>query len=187
MAEFIKHPVILNRETSALLVIDIQERLFKAMRKYNKLLENVLKLVKGVKILNMPIYFSEQYPKGLGSTVQPIREEINATAVQKLTFSCSGADNLFQELKAKNIKQIIVCGIESHVCVQQTVLDLLANGFQVDVPVNGVSSRSKIDFRSAISRMEKHGAEITSVESILFELLQVCATPEFKAISSLVK
>jgi len=151
------------------------------------LIENVLKLIKGSKILGLPIYFSEQYPKGLGPTVQELKEEFTGDAIQKLTFSCSGAENLFKELKENNIEQVIVCGIEAHVCVQQTVLDLLANGFQVNVPVNAVSSRYKIDYNTALIRMEKNGAEITSVESILFELLQICGTPEFKQISSLIK
>ena len=104
-----------------------------------------------------------------------------------MTFSCSGAENLFEELRTNNIEQVVVCGIESHVCVQQTVLDLLANGFQVNVPANAVSSRFKIDYRTALKRIDKNGAEITTAESVLFELLQICATPEFKQISALVK
>jgi nicotinamidase-related amidase len=187
MQDIIKHPIILNREKTALLVIDIQEKIYKVVRNYELLIDNVLKLVKGFKILNLPIYFTEQYPKGLGETVRQLKDEINKDAVLKLTFSCSGASDLFDQLKKNNIQQVVVCGIESHVCVQQTVLDLLANGFQVNLAVNAVSSRTKIDYKTAIARMGKHGAELTTVETILFELLQICGTPEFKGISSLIK
>ncbi len=106
---------------------------------------------------------------------------------RKSTFSCIGANSLFEQLRKDNISQVIVCGIESHVCVQQTVLDLLENGFQVNLPVNAVSSRYKIDYKTAVKRMEKNGAEITTVESILFELLETSGTPEFKSISALIK
>lgn len=187
MQNTIKHPIILNKEKTALLVIDIQEKIYKVVRNYELLVDNVLKLVKGFKILNLPIYFTEQYPKGLGETIRQLKDEINNDAVLKLTFSCSGASDLFDQLKKNNIQQVVVCGIESHVCVQQTVLDLLANGFQVNLVVNAVSSRSKIDYKTAVARMGKHGAELTTTETILFELLQICGTPEFKGISSLIK
>ena len=187
MEKLIKNTIILNRKHTALLLIDIQVRIINVMRKHDKLVENVVKLIKGAKILDIPIYHTEQYPKGLGTTVAEIKSELNEEAIQKLTFSCYGAENLFDRLKNNNIKQIIVCGIESHVCVQQTVLDLIANGFQVNLPVNAVSSRYKIDYETAINRMEKSGAEITTVESILFELLEISGTNEFKSISSLIK
>ncbi|MCB0732185.1 MAG: isochorismatase family protein [Ignavibacteriae bacterium] len=187
MNEIKKHPAILKNENTALLIVDIQERIISVMRKHESLIENVVKLVKGIKVLNIPIFYTEQYPKGLGPTVKQIKNELNGDAVKKLTFSCSGADNLFERLKNNNIEQIIVCGVESHVCVQQTVFDLLINNFQVNLAVNAVSSRFKVDYETAIKRMEKHGAEITTVESILFELLEVCGTPEFKGVSSLIK
>ena len=123
MKKNIKNRVILEREKSALLIIDIQERIYKVMRKHEKLLDNVLKLVKGFKILNIPIHYTEQYPKGLGSTISQIRDELSIEAVQKTSFSCLGVNNFFNQLKENNIRQIIVCGVESHVCVQQTVLD----------------------------------------------------------------
>lgn len=187
MEKIIRHPVILKRDTTALLVIDIQEKILKVMQNYEVMLANVVKLIKGIKILNVPIFYTEQYPKGLGKTVEAIQNELEGEAIQKLSFSCIGAENLIETLKQNNIKQVIVVGIEAHVCVQQTVLDLLANGFQVNLPINAVSSRFQIDFETAINRMSKHGVETTTVESILFELLNVCTTPEFKPISSLLK
>ena len=187
MEEIKRNPVILDKSTTALLVIDIQERIYKVMRKHERMLENVTKLIKGAKVLDLPIYYTEQYPKGLGETVSFLKEELQSEAVQKLSFSCFGAENLFKELKDNNISQVVVCGIESHVCVQQTVLDLLANNFQVNLPANAVSSRNKMDYEIAIKRMEKKGAEVTTTEAVLFELLEVSGTPEFKQISALVK
>lgn len=187
MSNIKKHKITLKREKTALLIIDIQERIYKVMRNHEKLIENVEKLVKGIKILNVSIYTTEQYPQGLGSTILQIKNLLPEEPIQKMSFSCCGAADLFTQLKNNGIEQVVVCGIESHVCVQQTVLDLIANDFQVNLPVNAVSSRSKIDYNTSLQRMEKHGAELTTVESILFELLQVSGTPEFKQISSLVK
>ena len=123
----------------------------------------------------------------MGKTVQEIQNELQDEAIQKLFFSCFGAEDLFVKLKQKQIEQVIVCGIETHVCVQQTVLDLLANDFQINLPINATSSRNKIDYKTAIDRMQKNGCEITTVESVLFELLETCENPAFKSISLLIK
>ncbi len=182
-----RNPKILDRNKSALLVIDIQERILNVMQRHELLVENTLKLIKGCKTLSVPIYYTEQYPKGLGETAQVLKEELEGTAIQKMSFSCSGAGELFDEFKKNGYSQIIVCGIESHVCVQQTVLDLLANDFQVNLAADAVSSRKDSDFNIALERMKANGAEVTTTESILFELLNVCGTDEFKTISKLVK
>lgn len=183
-----KHPLILKKESSALLIIDIQERILPVIRNIDVVIENTLKLIKGFKVLQLPIYFTEQYPKGLGATSQKILSEIEGyIAIQKMSFSCSGAGDLFNELKKNKLSQIVVCGVESHVCVQQTVFDLLANDFQVNVSADAVSSRRESDYNIALHRMRTIGAEITTTESILFELLEVCGTPEFKEISKIVK
>lgn len=188
MSNTIRNPKILRKESSALLIIDIQERILPVMRKQERLMENTLKLLRGAKIVNIPVFYTEQYPKGLGETHRDLKAELEGNeAIEKMSFSCNDAGELFNTLKEKNITQVIVAGIESHVCVQQTVLDLLANGFQVDVAADAVSSRRKFDYETALHRMRSNGAEITSVESVLFELLEVCGTPEFKAISKLVK
>jgi nicotinamidase-related amidase len=183
-----RNPIILRKESTALLIIDLQERILPVIRNYESVLENTVKLIKGFKTLQLPIYFTEQYPKGLGPTSQIILNELEGySAIQKMSFSCSGAGNLFDELHKKKLSQIVVCGVESHVCVQQTVLDLIANDFQVDVSADAVSSRKEIDYNIALDRMRTLGAEITTTESILFELLEVCGTPEFKDISKIVK
>lgn len=183
-----RNPLILKKESTALLVIDIQERILPVIKKNEDVVDNTVKLIKGFKTLGSPIYYTEQYPKGLGETTQQIKNELSKTdAIQKMSFSCSGAGDLFEELKKKSITQIVVCGIESHVCVQQTVLDLLANEFQVDLAADAVSSRKKFDYKTALRRMRDNGAEVTSTEAVLFELLEVCGTDEFKAVSKLVK
>lgn len=178
---------ILRREETALLIIDIQERILGVMHKPEELIENSLKLIKGFKLLNVPIYYTEQYPKGLGETVLALKDELTGNAIHKMSFSCSGAGDLFNEFREKGINQLAVCGVESHVCVQQTVLDLIVNDFQVDVAADAVSSRRVFDYETALNRMRSNGAEITTTESILFELLEVCGTDEFKAVSKLVK
>lgn len=184
----IRNPKILNKNRTALLVIDVQERILRVMRNYEQLIENINKLINGFKILQIPVFYTEQYPKGLGPTTELILKNLQPEeAIQKLTFSCYGAENLFLKLRDKKLDQIVVCGIESHVCVMQTVLDLLANGFQVNVPVDAVSSRKETDYNAAVMRFSNEGAIVTTTESVLFELLEECRSGEFKQISKLVK
>lgn len=183
-----RHPNILQRENTALLIIDIQERILKVIHEYERVLENNLKLIKGMKTLNIPIFYTEQYPKGLGPTVEILHAELEGNeAIQKMSFSCAGAGLLFDELRKKNITTVVVTGIESHVCVLQTTLDLMADGFNVHLAYDATSSRRKDDYKIALERMRKNGAEITSTESVLFEILNVCGTDEFKHISKIVK
>lgn len=184
----IRNPKILNKSRTALIVIDVQERILKVMRNYEQVVDNINKLISGFKILQLPIFYTEQYPKGLGPTTELILNNLQPeSAIQKLTFSCFGAENLFHTLREKKLDQIVVCGIESHVCVMQTVLDLLANGFQVNVPIDAISSRKEADYNAALMRFSDEGAIITSTESVLFELLEECRSDEFKAISKIVK
>ena len=183
----IRNTKLLKKEKSALLIIDIQERILGVMQEKERLLENTKKLIKGMKILRVPIFYTEQYPKGLGKTVENIKEELDGNAIPKMSFSCSGAGDLFKSLIEKNISQVVVCGIETHVCVLQTVFDLIANGFQVNVAADAVSSRKKIDYQIALERMRANKAEISTVESIIFELLNVCGTEEFKKALEVVK
>jgi len=188
MKEFKRFSKLLKPETTALLVIDIQQRILPVINNYQRVVDNTIKLIKGFKVLGLPIFYTEQYPKGLGPTVQSIVEELgDIKPFDKMSFSCSGASNLFDELRSKNLLQVVICGIEAHVCVQQTVLDLLENRFQVNLAADAVSSRKEIDYNTAIDRMLYHGAEVTTTESILFELLNICGTSQFKEISKIVK
>ncbi|MBL1212584.1 MAG: hydrolase [Ignavibacteriae bacterium] len=186
--EIKRNSKILRREDTALLIIDVQKRILGVMQNHEELVKNIIKLIKGAEILGIKIYYTEQYPKGLGETIDELKNLLNKNeAVHKMTFSCSGAGDLFSELKKNNFSQIAVCGIESHVCVQQTVLDLIENDFQVTLTADACSSRRKTDYDFAMDRMRQHGAEVTTTECVLFELLQVCGTDEFRSISKLVK
>lgn len=188
MSELKRFSKLLKPEKTALLIIDIQERILLVINNHQLVIDNTLKLIKGFKVLGLPIYFSEQYPKGLGPTTRSILDELSdLKPFDKMSFSCSGAGDLFEELNKKNLSQIVVCGIEAHVCVQQTVLDLVENDFQVNIAADAVSSRKEMDYQTALERMRDHGAEITTTESILFELLNVCGTPQFKEVSKIVK
>lgn len=184
----VRNEKILVRDQSALLLIDIQEKILGVMHNPDMVIKNSLKLIRGFKALNVPIFYTEQYPKGLGPTSSELLPELEGlSAIQKMSFSCFGAGNFFQRLVDNNVKQVVVAGIEAHVCVQQTVMDLLANGFQVDVCADAVSSRTEVDYVTALKRMRHHGAEVTTAESVLFEILNVCGTDEFKAVSKIVR
>jgi len=188
MNEFKRFSKLLKLEKTSLLIIDIQERILPVINNFQIVLDNTIKLIKGFKVLELPIYLTEQYPKGLGSTHRTITEELGEIKpFDKMSFSCSGAGDLFAEFKKKNLSQIVVCGIESHVCVQQTVLDLIENRFQVNLAADAVSSRKEIDYKISLERMRYYGSEVTTTESILFELLNVCGTDQFKAVSKIVK
>jgi len=188
MSEVKRFNKLLKPEKTGLLIIDIQERILPVINNHQLVVDNTVKLIKGFKILGLPIYFTEQYPKGLGQTTRSILDELgDLKPFDKMSFSCSGAGELFNEFNEKNLSQIVVCGIEAHVCVQQTVLDLIENGFQVNLAADAVSSRKEMDYRTALERMRNHDVEVTTTESILFELLNVCGTPQFKEISKLVK
>jgi len=188
MSEVKRFSKLLKPESTALLIIDIQERILPVISNNERVVEYTLKLIKGFRALGLPIYYTEQYPKGLGPTARLIMDELgDLKPFDKMSFSCSGAGELFNEFKQKNLSQIVVCGVESHVCVQQTVLDLIENGLQVNLAADAVSSRKEIDYLTALDRMRHHGVEVTTTEAILFELLNVCGTPQFKEVSKIVK
>lgn len=183
-----RHPQILNRAHSALLIVDAQTKLSSVIRNAQKMIDGIVKLVKGFRILELPIFVTEQYPQGLGSTEPRIQEALGKISpVEKNTFSCCGAQHLISTIRGQNIQQILLSGTEAHVCVQQTALDLLSQNFQVQLAVDAVSSRKDLDYRTALDRMAFSGVILTSVESALFELVEVSGTNEFKAISQLIR
>lgn len=178
----------IKREACSGLIIDLQERLFPHMERKEELLRKSLILVEGLKILNVPLFLTEQYPKGLGPTLKLVSEAIGAIpAIEKSAFSCCDEPVYLKALGNSGRKTLIICGIEAHVCVMQTVLDLLESGYTPVVVEDCISSRSVEDKRVAILRMRTEGAVITTCESILFELTRVSGTEEFKAISRLIK
>jgi nicotinamidase-related amidase len=183
-----RHPQILNRAHTALLVVDVQTRLTQAVRNGQAMVGEIVKLVRGFRLLGLPIFVTEQYPKGLGHTEPGILEALGGnSAVVKATFSCCGAPDLVSNIRSQGIRQILVSGTEAHVCVQQTALDLLSRDFQVQLAVDAVASRKELDYRTALDRMARSGVILTSVESALFELLEVSGTAEFKQVASLIK
>jgi len=169
---------------TALVVVDVQERLVPAIAGHERVVWNVRRLIDGAKILGLPVVATEQYPQGLGGTVAELADRLGEVA-SKLTFSCAGCPEIFEGLKARGAHKLLVCGLETHVCVQQTVLDLLAEGWTVYVAVDGVGSRYEVDHRTALGRMDSSGATLTTTEAALFEWCRVAGTAEFKEISRL--
>jgi len=178
----------INRENTIGLVIDMQERLLPAMEENEVLLQNCLTLIQGLQELGLPILATQQYTKGLGETVEPIRSVIkDFKAIEKKDFSCCDEAEFARELEKTNRMNVVICGIESHVCVLQTAIDLKEAGLTPVVVMDCVSSRSYDNVDLAAERFRHEGIMMTSYESILFELTRTAKSPEFKAISNLVK
>ncbi len=171
-----------------LVVIDIQGKLAQLMYQKESLFENARKLIRGAQILEIPIIVTEQYPKGLGPTIPEIAALFpNFKPLPKVSFSCCGDEGFLREMKAVNRKQILICGIETHVCVYQTTVDLIASGYEVHVVADVISSRTAENRELGIERMLDEGAKLTSVEMALFELMRVAEGPKFKEVSKIVK
>jgi nicotinamidase-related amidase len=171
---------LLTRDRAALVVVDVQES-FRPYTAFEGVARACAKLVQAARILELPALVSEQYPKGLGHTAP----EVGITdepLIEKSVFSAARADGF--DLGERD--QAIVCGIETHVCVSQTVHDLLAAGVEVHVPADAVGSRHEIDYERGLERMERAGAIVSTVEAALFELLERAGTPEFKAVQKLI-
>ena len=178
---------ILKDETIAL-IVDIQERLFPHIFEHEQLALHTSILIQGLQILNIPVIATQQYTKGLGSTIPSIRQILDDyEPVEKLSFSCCDNEIFMKKLEDTGKKKVIIAGIESHICVQQTTLDLLSKGFVPIVIEDCVSSRKASDKHIAVERMRTEGAIITTYESILFELCRFAGNDIFKAISKLVK
>src|ERR1043166_4223379 len=172
----------------ALIVIDIQERLLPGIFERERVVQNSVRLIKGADLLGIPIFATEQYRKGLGVTVPEVALAFGSVVpVEKLAFSACGATGLSAALKAKKIASVILCGIESHVCVCQTCLDLLDQDYGVFVVADAISSRTPENHRIGLERMRESGAVIVSTEMALFELLGKAGTDEFRQILPLVK
>ncbi|MDZ7263805.1 MAG: hydrolase [candidate division KSB1 bacterium] len=183
-----RHQTILKPDATGLLIIDIQEKINAVMKYRERVIESTIKLVRGFQILQRPIFITEQYRKGLGPTEAAILQALGLPAiVEKMSFSCCGAPSLMEQIRRQSVQQLVLCGIETHVCVLQTALDLMAEGFQVHLAADAVSSRKEMDQLLAIERMRQAGIIITSVEMALFELLGQAGTPEFKQISQVIK
>ncbi len=178
----------IDSKQTQVLVIDIQEKLYPHIYKKEKVLENSIKLIKGLKLFKTPFVLNEQYPKGIGSTISPIKELLKDVVVhEKVTFSCCKTDETMETIKSNSKKFVIVFGIEAHVCVMQSVLDLLEAGFMPVLVTDCIGSRSPHNRDSAIQRMIQAGAIPATYESILFELCVSAKNEVFKEISKIVR
>lgn len=182
----------LNREDSLLLVVDVQERLVPAIHKdlYPRALRNMQIMIEAAGTLGLPILLTEQYPKGLGPTVQEILLPLDGKEfkrIEKVTFSCARDEGFLQAVAAANRRQILIIGMETHVCVYQTSVDLTRAGYSVFVLDDAVSSRYIHNYQSALQALRDAGCTVFSTETAVFQLLKVAATPEFKKVSSLIR
>ncbi|HZL91227.1 MAG TPA: hydrolase [Pirellulaceae bacterium] len=176
----------MSRGDSALLVVDMQEKLLRLIPGHERIIFNCRRLIDGAKILGIPVAATEQYPQGLGPTADALRQRLGEIPA-KLAFSCGECAPIFETWQQQGIFKILVCGIETHVCVQQTVMDLLGEAYRVLVAVDALGARHAIDHETAIRRMDSAGATLTTTEAALFEWCEVAGTPQFKQISALVR
>jgi nicotinamidase-related amidase len=174
----------MTRADTALLVVDVQQKFMPVIRESEILVWNIRRLIDGAALFKIRVAATEQYPQGLGSTVEPLAGLIAATH-EKSTFSCREAADLFDSWASLGVSNIVVTGIELHVCILQTVLDLIAEGFSVFLPVDALSSQRIEDGEQALIRMRTAGAVTTTTESVLFEWCETATDPHFKKISSL--
>jgi nicotinamidase-related amidase len=189
MANLTRHPQLLRRDQTGLVVIDVQEGFRPVIDGFDAMARNVGILAEGFGILDRPVLVSEQYPKGLGHTAPEVEERLPAFTdrIEKTRFSACGVDAFEQALERTRCMSWVVCGIETHVCVNQTVLDLLERGYDVHVAEDAVSSRAATNRRIGLEKMLAAGARATSAEMALFEMLEQAGGDEFKAISKLVR
>ena len=179
---------MLSRESAILIVIDIQGNLFEAMQGKEDLLTNASKVIKGAKIFSLPIIVTEQIPEKLGQTLPILSQELAGSAtISKECFSCWGNSQFKEKLESFGRREVIIIGIECHVCVYQTAMDLIKHDFDVHVVTDAVSSRTKENSDIGIEAMKNSGAHLTSTEMLLFELLGSANNAKFKEIYKLVK
>lgn len=180
-----------RKEDSALLCIDIQERLLGAMVEpaRSRMLDNVEHLLKTSTLLDIPVFYTEQYPAGLGATDARIKSALPPTAAyfDKTSFSCCGEDKFLETLRQSHKRQVVVTGMETHICVMQTALELQHDGFQVFVVDDAVCSQRMAHWKSALHRLRHAGVVVAPTESVLFEWLRNSSDKHFKAVSALLR
>jgi nicotinamidase-related amidase len=183
-----KQSLRLTRAKAAVIVVDVQERLLPAIFEKERVVQNSVRLLKGAAVLKVPVFATEQYRKRLGATVPEVAAALAGMApIEKVAFSACGAAGFMAGLEVARISDAILCGIEAHVCVLQTCLDLLDSGRRVFVVADAVSSRTRENHVLGLERMRDAGAALVSTEMVLFELLERAGTEEFKRILALVK
>jgi nicotinamidase-related amidase len=177
-----------DRNNTALLIIDIQERLATVMKMKDAVINNCLHLIELSKMLSIPIVVTEQYSKGLGHTVEPLRNALpDYRPVEKLTFSCCDEPSFLDAIRTLNKKTLIVTGMETHICILQTSIGLLRDGFNVHLVKDAVCSRTKENWKVSCEFIRDAGGIVTCTETVLFQLLKVAGTEEFKTISKRIR
>jgi nicotinamidase-related amidase len=175
-----------SKKISALLIIDIQEKIISPIFNKDSIITNIKKLINAYQILEENIFLSEQNPLKLGATIPELLPKSGFKKIEKMEFSLANIQEFLKELKNQKITNLIVCGIETHICIQQTVLDCLQKGFEVILVSDAMSSRNRLDHEIALQRMIQSGAIITTTESIIFELCKTADRKEFKEIKNII-
>ncbi|WP_419835123.1 hydrolase [Endozoicomonas atrinae] len=179
---------MLNLDSTVLVVVDVQGKLATLMHEHESLFHNIVTMVKGAKLLNVPILWLEQIPEKLGGTVPELANELSGfSPVRKSSFSACGEPSFISALEHTGCRQVLLTGIEAHICVYQTAMDLLAGGYEVEVLVDGVSSRTLQNKEVALDKMSAQGADLTTVEMALFELMKSAEAEKFREIAMLIK
>ena len=181
-----RSPHLMSKTDTALLVIDVQEKRIPLIGEREQVLCNIGRLIDAGKLLGLPVLATEQSPQVWGATVGELADRL-ATPLEKSCFSCAESADFLEKLATANVSKVLVAGIEAHVCVLQTALDLLAKGYAIFVAVDAVGSREQVDRETAVRRLESAGATLTTTETALFEWCEGCGTPEFEQISQLVR
>ena len=172
---------------NALLIIDIQEKIINPINNKDSIIKNIKKLLSSYQILDENIFISEQNPLKLGETITELVPKINFKKIQKMEFSLANSKDLFDELVNQKITNLLICGFETHICIQQSVLEFLKKGFEVLLISDAMGSRNNLDHEIALQRMLHKGAIVTTTESIIFELCKTSDRKEFKEISNIIK
>lgn len=187
----VTHPMAIAREQAAIVMIDVQERLFPAMDADHReeVMRNLKVLAAAARRLSVPMLVTEQYPKGLGHTLQELKEALptGLEPVEKVAFSCWGVDTFRNRLTASGARQVILGGIEAHVCVLMSALDLLAAGYGVQVVADAVTSRTQANWRLAMDYLRQAGAVVTTTETALFQLLRQADSDDFRELARLIR
>ena len=183
-----RHPSLLSNPDTVLVVVDVQQKLMNVIHERDRVIENTVKLIEAAKVLSIPTLATTQIAEKLGGFCEPVQRALSdIDLIDKTTFSCAGSERFSEALRQMMRKQVLICGVECHVCVNQTAHDLLAEGCQVHVATDAVSSRTPENWRAGVEKMRDSGCIITSTETAIFELTQDADRPEFRQIHKLVK
>ena len=176
----------LSEKVNSLLIIDIQEKIIRPIFNKDSIIKNIKKLTNAYQILEENIFVSEQNPLKLGGTIPELLPKAGFRKIEKMEFSLANIQEFLEELKNKKITNLIVCGVETHICIQQTALDFLQKGFEIILISDAMGSRNRVDHEIALQRMTQSGAILTTTESIIFELCKTADRKEFKEIRNII-